>query len=90
MPAHTHDRASGLTILANSHCPHCVQAVEHLTDWATEEGIPVAGVDLWAHPEAAEWVDAESSPILVFDAPEDRVFVGLPSHEEFHQLVADE
>ncbi|HEX2021156.1 MAG TPA: hypothetical protein VHH36_00465 [Candidatus Thermoplasmatota archaeon] len=80
-------RAEGLTILANSRCAHCCQAVDHLTDWAVEESLPVAGLDLWAHPEAGAWVNAEHSPVLVFEGPKARVHVGMPSHAEFHRLV---
>lgn len=89
MSAHHHETAIGLTILANSHCPHCVQAVDHLTDWAVEEGIRVAGLDLWQHPEAGDWLEAEHSPLLVFEAPTDRVYVGMPTHAEFVRLVRD-
>lgn len=90
MPAlpHEHARAQGVTILANSHCAHCVHAVDNLTEWALEEGLNVAGVDLWQHPEAAAWFDAEASPLLVFDAPDERVFAGVPTHEEFHRLAS--
>lgn len=89
MTARTHDRARSVTVLANSHCPHCVHELETLTDWAVEAGLPVAGVDLWKHPEAGEWMGAESSPIVVFEARRDRVHVGMPSRAEFQQLAGD-
>ena len=85
-----HDKARSVTVLANSHCAHCVHELDTLTDWAIEAGIPVAGIDLWTHPEAGEWMDAEASPIVVFEAGMDRVRIGMPSHEEFQHLAADD
>ena len=79
-----------LTILVNAHCPHCLQAVDHLTDWCVESGIPVAGLDLWTHPEVAGGLASEHSPTLVFAGAAgqaERVHVGMPTHEEFLRLA---
>ena len=95
--------AHAVTVLTNSHCPHCVLALEYLTDWAEEAHVPIAGVDIWSHPEAASWTGAAGSPIVVFEHAlatgafrmedpegEDVVFVGIPSHEDFQRLVRGE
>ena len=81
------DKARGVILLCNPDCPHCVQAVDRMTEWAIEEGIAVAGLDLRQHPEAGGWLEAEASPIAVFDAPEERVLVGVPTHEAFHRAA---
>lgn len=80
-------KARSVTLLANPDCPHCVQAVDRLTEWAIEEGLPVAGVDLRHHPEAGGWFETEASPVVVFDAPDDRVLVGMPTHQAFHDAA---
>lgn len=74
-----------VTILANAECPHCVQATETLTGWCCAEGIPVAGLDVRRHPEAAEAWRVEHSPALLLEADHEptRVFAGLPTHAEF-------
>ena len=81
---------TALTVLANSECPHCVQAVDLLTDLAVHEGIPIAAIDVAHHPEQAARWDAESSPFLVFAAPgrADATYAGMPDAEAFHRLAA--
>lgn len=76
-----------VTVLANPRCPHCVQAVDRLTDWALEEGLPIAGLDLAAHPEAAAWCEAATSPILVFEGDRTVVRAGMVDHATFHRLA---
>ena len=77
-----------VTILANADCPHCVQATDRLTEWCCEAGVPVAGLDLARHPEAALRRDVEHSPAIVYEAPEGtRIFAGFPSHEQFERLL---
>jgi glutaredoxin len=87
MPRKRAPKVESVTVLANSTCAHCVHALDVLTEWAIEEGIAVAGLDLVAHPDAAEWANAETSPILVFEGTEERIFAGMPSHDDFHRLV---
>lgn len=81
-------KATAVTLLANSRCPHCVQAVDRMTEWAIEEGVAVAAVDLWAHPEAAGWFEAETSPVVVLEGGRPQVHLGMPDHAAFHRLVA--
>lgn len=77
--------AAGLvTILANAACPHCLHATDTLTDWCCEVGIPVAGLNVAHHREAADERNIEHSPALVFAiGGRERVFAGMPTHEEF-------
>lgn len=77
-----------VTILANSDCPHCIHATDAVTAWCCEEGVPVAGVDLRQHPEAALRYSAEHSPVVVVEREEGpRVVLGLPTHADFLRLV---
>lgn len=77
-----------MTILANSECPHCVHATDTLTAWCLDAGLPVAGVDLVRHPQAAWKRNVEHSPSVVFEAPGGaRVFAGFPTHAEFDRLT---
>lgn len=81
--------AAGLvTILANASCPHCMRATDTLTDWCCEAGIPVAGLDVARHREAANERHIEHSPAIVFAiGGQERVFAGMPTHAEFTQLT---
>lgn len=77
-----------VTILANPECPHCVHATDLVTDWCCEADLPVAGVDLAQHPQAAQPWALESSPAVVYeDGGRRRVFAGFPTHEEFLALT---
>lgn len=42
-----------IEVLANPDCAHCRRAVDEVTEAAARQGIPVAGVDLRRHPQAA-------------------------------------
>ena len=77
-----------VTILANPDCPHCVQAVDHLTDWAMEVGLPICAVDLKKHPEVAEAWDCEHSPLVVFQRRDgEDAAPGPLTHQEFLRLA---
>lgn len=53
-----------IEVLANPDCAHCLHALDEVTDAATREGIPVAGLDLRLHPEVAEQQGFEHSPLF--------------------------
>lgn len=78
-----------VTILANSDCPHCVQATDTLTGWCCDAGLPVAGIDLLRHPEAATERNVEHSPSVLYQSPTGpRIYAGFPTHAEFERLTA--
>ena len=53
-----------IEVLANPDCAHCRRAVDEVADAAAQEGIPVAGLDLRRHPEAALRHGFEHSPLF--------------------------
>lgn len=78
------DAGGLLTILANASCPHCVHATDTLTDWCSEAGIPVAGLDVAHFREFADEHRIEHSPSILYRTGErERVFSGMPTHDEF-------
>lgn len=77
-----------VTILANADCPHCAKASDTLAQWCAEAGVPVAGLDLTRHPEAALRRDVEHSPAVLYEvAGRQRIFPGFPTHAEFDRLL---
>lgn len=77
-----------LFVLANPDCPHCVHAMDTMTDWAVEEHIPVAGVDVRHHPQIEDAWALESSPVLVFRGTHgEHVHVGMPDRASFTELA---
>lgn len=81
-------RATSLLVVANRHCPHCLHALDTVTDWAAQIGLPVAAVDAEAHPELCERHAVETSPLLLFEERgHELARPGMPTHEEFLQLV---
>lgn len=72
-------------VLANPDCPHCRHALDHVTRLAVEAGVPVAGIDVVHHPEAADahghW---ERSPVVTYGSAS---FAGVPTAEQFRDLL---
>lgn len=52
-----------IEVLANPECPHCLHALDEMTDAGVRAGVPVAGVDLRRHPEIAVRMGFEHSPL---------------------------
>ena len=69
-------------VLANPECPHCLRILDHVARFAEAEGVPVAGVDIRHHPEAAHGF--EHSPVVYYGH---RYVLGMPTLEEFRTLV---
>lgn len=81
--------ATNLTVIANRDCPHCVQALDMLTERAWAEGVPISAADLSHHPELAATWNAETSPYLIFDGPGGfHTFAGIPDAAQFHALAS--
>lgn len=79
-----------VTVLCNPDCPHCTHAVDRMTEWAVEAGVPIAGLDLTRHPEAATRLDLEHSPVVLVEGGRGpRIHVGVPTHDEFVHLATD-
>lgn len=86
----TESESWSATILANSHCAHCVHVTDRLADLALAARVPLAAIDLWAHPEAAAFIEAEHSPVLVLEGPhgEERVFLDAIEESFVHAFPA--
>ena len=72
-----------LEVLTNPECPHCVHILDDVTAMAERAGIPVAGVDIRHHPEAAHGF--EHSPVVLCGP---RYVLGMPTPDEFRRLTA--
>lgn len=72
-------------VLVNRGCPHCVGALDRIADLAGRFGVPVAAVDVAAHPEAAADRGVRSSPTLLVD--DDVACFGVPDASTFAGLV---
>ena len=73
-----------IEVLANPDCPHCLHALDDVTEAAAQRGVPVAGIDLRHHAEVADGF--ERSPLFRVG---DRVFQG-PLDAELLQRLLDE
>lgn len=73
-----------IEVLANPDCPHCLHALDDVTEAAARGGVPVAGIDLRRHAEVAEGF--EHSPLFRVGG---RVFQG-PLDAELLRALLDE
>jgi glutaredoxin len=82
MHPRAHIPSMHVEVLANPECPHCVHILDEVADMAAHEGVPVAGVDVRHHPEAAHGF--EHSPVVLYGR---RFVLGMPTLDEFRRLV---
>lgn len=77
------ERSMLVEVLTNPECPHCTHILDDVTEMAQRAGVPIAGIDVRHHPEAAHGF--ESSPVVLCGA---RFVLGMPTLDEFSRLTA--
>lgn len=72
-------------VLVNRGCAHCVGALDRIAGLAARCGVPVAAVDVAAHPKAAADRGVRTSPALIVG--DGVAYLGVPDAPTFSALV---